>query len=240
MSKNAEELVAYGTTTGDNARVTKDGSGTIIETLDITGAPSFAGGAVTLTEVAAPTGVSGKDILYADSTAHRLKMKNNNGSADTVVGAATTDTLTNKTISGGSYVDSVVPSASATPILTAAQSGGTFLFDRGTGVVYTLPAPQVGLTYTFIYSATITSGAAEIDTDAGTTFLLGAITMINSTDGSTKGYLANGSSIVKISSDGATKGGIKGGQITLTCISSTVWEITGIVVSVGGSATPFA
>lgn len=49
------------------------------------------------TETTAPTCLSSIDMLWADSTAHRWKMCNNNGSADTVVGAATTDTLTNKT-----------------------------------------------------------------------------------------------------------------------------------------------
>lgn len=57
------------------------------------------GGSMSLVEAAAPSGVASSDILYADSTAHRLKMNNNNGGADTVVGAATTDTFTNKSMS---------------------------------------------------------------------------------------------------------------------------------------------
>jgi len=55
-----------------------------------------AGGAC-YAEGTAITGAANADILYADSTAHRLKMINNNGTADTFVGAATTDTFTNKT-----------------------------------------------------------------------------------------------------------------------------------------------
>src|SRR5207253_5569104 len=49
-------------------------------------------------EGSAPAGVVNQDILYGDSTAHRWKMLNNNGTADTVIGAATTDILTKKTI----------------------------------------------------------------------------------------------------------------------------------------------
>lgn len=60
-----------------------------------------------LTQGTAPTTAAGFDWLYADSTALRLKMMNNGGSADTILGAATTDTLTNKTFdtagSGNSF-----------------------------------------------------------------------------------------------------------------------------------------
>ena len=53
------------------------------------------------------TPTAGQDMFYADSTAHRLKMSNNGGTADTVAGAATTDTFTNKTFdtagSGNSF-----------------------------------------------------------------------------------------------------------------------------------------
>lgn len=48
-------------------------------------------------ETAAPTCYPNNDLFWGDSTAHRLKMCNNNSSPDTVVGAATTDILTNKT-----------------------------------------------------------------------------------------------------------------------------------------------
>jgi hypothetical protein len=37
-------------------------------------------------EMAAPSGVASSDLIYADSGAHRWKMKNNNGAADTVAG----------------------------------------------------------------------------------------------------------------------------------------------------------
>lgn len=45
---------------------------------------TLSGNNVTLTEAAAPSGASSVDILYADSSAHRFKMINNNGSAQTV------------------------------------------------------------------------------------------------------------------------------------------------------------
>lgn len=59
---------------------------------------SWAGGSFKLPEAGAPGCVVGFDILYADSGTHRLSQCNNGaGSTDVLVGAATTDTLTNKT-----------------------------------------------------------------------------------------------------------------------------------------------
>jgi hypothetical protein len=49
-------------------------------------------------EGTAPSGNAGSDRLYADSTAHRWKMNNNNAGADVVVGGATVDALSNKTM----------------------------------------------------------------------------------------------------------------------------------------------
>lgn len=146
-----------------------------------------------------------------------------------------------------SYRNPILSGQGATATLTAAESNSTILFDRAAGIVYTLPAPQVGLTYTFVTTVTITSGAAEVDTDAGTTFLLGAVSMgsSNQTPSGTLGpkfFLADGTANVKISSNGTTTGGVKGSQYTITCVSPTVWNVSGIVVASSGStiATPFA
>ncbi len=48
-------------------------------------------GTWTATEGTAATGVAASDVIYADSTAHRFKVKNNNGTADTL--ATFTDAL---------------------------------------------------------------------------------------------------------------------------------------------------
>jgi hypothetical protein len=61
---------------------------------------TFAAG-ISFTEQVAPAGIAGADVVWGDSGTHRLSMNNNNGGTDQVVGAATTDTLTNKTYSGG-------------------------------------------------------------------------------------------------------------------------------------------
>lgn len=64
--------------------------------------------------VAPPSGVAAQDILYCDATAHRWKMLNNNGSADTVVGAATTDAFSNKSVTDKlPFTETTAPSGSA-------------------------------------------------------------------------------------------------------------------------------
>jgi hypothetical protein len=64
----------------------------ILETFVYDGANALAdqdvAGQLKGPEAAAPAGVASFDLLYADSTAHRWKMINNNGTADTVAGLA--------------------------------------------------------------------------------------------------------------------------------------------------------
>jgi hypothetical protein len=79
------------------------------------------GGGIEVGENVAPTGISALDFLWADSTAHRWKMNNNNGGADTVVGTATTDVLSNKSTSAGPLIGKV---ASGTVAMTTASITG--------------------------------------------------------------------------------------------------------------------
>jgi hypothetical protein len=60
----------------------------------INGVNVLGGGSFSLQERAAPAGVPGYDLLWADSTAHHLKQNNNNGAAIFVLGAPTQGTAT--------------------------------------------------------------------------------------------------------------------------------------------------
>jgi hypothetical protein len=64
---------------------------------------------LTLSETAAPSGVGSSDILYPDSTAHRWKMLNNNGTAAQVVASGadinTSDQVTSTHITGATNTD---------------------------------------------------------------------------------------------------------------------------------------
>lgn len=138
-----------------------------------------------------------------------------------------------------------IAGSGATVTLTAAQSGSTALFDRAAGIVYTLPAPEVGLFYKFFVSTTITSNAAKIITNAASVYILGNV--LTNTVGATpsaadgpKTFAGNGSSHIAISMSGTTTGGIIGTWIECECISSTLWAVRGVVCASGTIATPFS
>jgi hypothetical protein len=97
-----------------------------------------------LTEIAAPSGAASNDVLYADSTAHRLKMNNNNGGAVQIVAsgvdvntsdqvtAAHISGLTTNTIAKGNATGNLVNSSvtddgttlASTDIMSIAPAGG--------------------------------------------------------------------------------------------------------------------
>ena len=133
----------------------------------------------------------------------------------------------------------IISGSGATVTLTAAQSGATVLFDRAAGIIFTLPAPQLGMYFDFVTTVSITSNNATVLTDAATTFVLGQV--VNSVAAGTNTiFFANGTSHVKLQSNGTTTGGLIGSQYRFTCVSATVWNVTGIINGSGVIATPFA
>lgn len=129
--------------------------------------------------------------------------------------------------------------------LTAAQSTSLCVFTTAAGQLYTLPAPVVGLTYDFFVQTTATSLTHKVITNAGTVFLVGAISygLLDTTPSSTAGpkfTAADGSTILSIAMNGSTTGGIAGTFFQVQCISATQWLISGLVIASGTIATPFA
>lgn len=135
--------------------------------------------------------------------------------------------------------EGVISGVGATKTLVAADSGSVCLFDRAAGNVYTLPAPAVGLNFTFICTVTVTSNAAEVDTSSGSVFMSGSV-VLGTNDTASKSFLGNGTSHVKIASNGTTSGGIIGGSFTVVCVSATVWAVNGNLAASGTLVTPFA
>lgn len=132
----------------------------------------------------------------------------------------------------------IVDSTAATLTLTAAQSGSTVLLDRAAGTIVTLPAPSVGLGFTFIVNTAVTSNNHKVITDAGTTFLLGGVVMTEAADTNAGlGALFNGTSHIAILMNGTTTGGIIGTAFNVYCITATQWAIEGIVAGSGTLAT---
>lgn len=62
-------------------------SANICASLDSANNLTWQGGSLALSEIAAPSGVAGEDLIWADSTAHRLKQSGNGGSAAQLVNA---------------------------------------------------------------------------------------------------------------------------------------------------------
>lgn len=135
----------------------------------------------------------------------------------------------------------VISGVGATRTLQAKESNALCLLDRAAGVVYTLPAPVLGMQFEFLATVAVTSNAYKVITNAGTVFLLGSVmggslTVADSGDV----FQANGSTHVSISMDGATKGGLVGTRFRVTAISDTQWVIDGGYVGSGTLADPFA
>lgn len=134
----------------------------------------------------------------------------------------------------------VIDGQGATRTLLAEESGALCLNDRAAGIVWTLPAPAVGLQFEFLASVAVTSNAYKVITDAATTFLKGGVIIGDVTVAQSGDYFeADGSTHVAISEDGATKGGLLGDRFVVTCVSSTLWVIHGVLHGAGTLADPF-
>ena len=133
----------------------------------------------------------------------------------------------------------VISGEGATRTLLASESGALVLFDRGAGIVYTLPAPAIGLQYEFL-TTVIGTLAYTVITDASTTFIGGGIVGASDTVTAFDFFIALIASDVRIDLDSATTGELVGSRFTMTCISLTEWVCAGYTVSTGTPVTPWA
>lgn len=91
---------------------------------------------------------------------------------DTIVGKATTDTLTNKTLTAPVVTD-LTETVTATNVLTAAESGKTMFLSSATEFVTTLPAPAAGLRFRFIVAAAPSGASYTIVTNSSANIIKG-------------------------------------------------------------------
>ena len=139
---------------------------------------------------------------------------------------------------------SVIQNVDTTRQLLADESGSLCLLDSADGLVYTLPAPVVGMRFEFL--ATVAVTAADVYTvitnDTAAVFLVGGIIMGDGVTVANSGayFEANGTDIVALTSNGGTTGGLVGERFQVTCVSTTQWAIDGVCHGVGTLATPFA
>ena len=138
-------------------------------------------------------------------------------------------------------VRQVISGEGATRTLLSSESGALCLFDRAAGIVYTLPAPLVGLEFDFLITIEGSGASYSIDTDAATTFIGGGIATVSTSlaEGG-ESFPATIASDVSCDFDGATAGRLVGTQVKFTCISATEWVCKGVMHGVGTLVTPFA
>lgn len=135
----------------------------------------------------------------------------------------------------------VISGQGATRTLNENESGSICLFDRAAGIVYTLPTAKVGAYFDFMVTTTITSNAAKVITGAGTEFLIGGYTNVDTdTSNAVAVFDGNGSSHIAVSMNGTTTGGRQGTFLRFTCLSATRWQVQGMVMGSGVVATAFS
>jgi len=93
--------------------------------------------------------------------------------ADTLVGKATSDVLTNKTLTAPLYTElAEVVTSTNTPI-NAAESGSTFYLSAAGGFTSTLPAPALGMVFRFVVKTAPTGASYIITTASGSNLIYG-------------------------------------------------------------------
>ncbi len=139
------------------------------------------------------------------------------------------------TDTGGAYATAIV--------LTEAQSGRVILVDDAAGLDFTLPAiaaAQIGITYKFLVTTTITSNNLRVTAASGD-LLRGGVLIMDFDSANTGSYFTpDESDDLVFTLNGSTKGGKKGSVVTFTAISATGWFVEGLIFGDGTLATPFA
>lgn len=138
----------------------------------------------------------------------------------------------------------VISGLGATRSLNENESGSTVLLDRAAGIVLTLPTAKPGINFDFIVTTSVTSNSYKVITAAGTELLIGAYTNVDTdTSNAVAVFSGNGSTHIAVTMAAASSnstGGLAGTKLRFTCLSSTRWEVEGIVLGAGTVATAFA
>lgn len=173
--------------------------------------------------------------------------------------AATTRTITVPDVdlnlglsAGGKRTVVDTGGAFATPIvLTAADSGKTYLLDDAAGLDFTLPAiaaGTIGMTFRFLLQTEVTSNSYRITAGEATDLFLGHILMVDkdTATGDANALISlfrpDGSDDDALTIAGAddTTGALIGGAVTFEAITATRWFVTGVLIGDGSLATVFA
>ncbi len=148
-----------------------------------------------------------------------------------------TDTIAEVTSGSGVTITGQLKPVSSTVALTKAMSGSTIILATLSGNTVTLPAAVVGLTYTFARTASLTSATSTITT-SGTDVFKGAILMKKDATAD-KIYTTTTANVITETFTTVT-GGIVGSTVTVTCIATGVWALTGSLIYSGTVANPLS
>lgn len=125
--------------------------------------------------------------------------------------------------------------------LTVAQSGSTILLDKADGLTITLPVDAVGLTYRFVSTVDLTSSNYIIQGNVSSDLFKGGVSVIDdATPEAATMFKPDGSDDYILTMNGTTTGGEIGTDITVTCVASNVWYVSGTIAANGTLATPFS
>ena len=159
---------------------------------------------------------------------------------DTVLSATAKLTL------GGGHLNTVVLNGGATVTLTEANSGATCVFDTAGASGFVLPAPELGMRFTFMSAVTATSDHF-IQCGTNDHGFLGGMIMVQLTstaaDQCDSFSAATDGNNDFITLNGTTTGGLAGSIIHVAAILGTsaakTWAVSGHQICTGAMATPF-
>ena len=144
------------------------------------------------------------------------------------------------------HLNTVVLSGGGTTTLTAANSGAVCVFDTAGASNFTLPAPELGMYFTFISAITATADhviqAATNDHGflGGVTFTQLTSTAADQCDAFSAATDGNNDFITL---NGSTTGGIAGSIVHCHAILGTsaakTWVVHGSLIGTGNTITPF-
>ena len=158
--------------------------------------------------------------------------------------AENANTFTAKNTFSGGHLNTVVLSGGGTTTLTAANSGATCVFDTAATSNFTLPAPQLGMRFTFIQTIINTADHVIQSATDGHGFL-GGVLIMNTTADQTNAFASDtdGSNDFITLNATTTGGAAAGSRIEVVALSSTsaagVWAVSGTIIGSGNTITPF-
>lgn len=135
----------------------------------------------------------------------------------------------------------IITGLGSTYTLKEGESGSSVVLNRAAGTVLTLPLAVPGLTYNVLITTTVTSNSYKVITGAATELLIGGYTSVDTdTSNAVAVFTGNGSTHIAVTMNGTTTGGLLGTVLRFTCLSTTRWQVEGMMMGSGVVATAFA